>query len=162
MNREEFDALREEVEGYTARLREWERHNRGGTTLGELAESGDLAEGLARLYADPDYQRRLVRHMLEDWLGDPEEEKPFGPPVGRLYNPFCVPINLVGESAEESVRETLAAGPEEVGARAGRVLTERKARTRIERLRERARLAGELADAFEGRLRDEGTIRRLK
>jgi len=162
MNREEFDALSREVIDYQARLSEWQRHGRGGTTLGEMIDSGALAEGFVRLVSDPSYEQREVRRKLKRWFGDPEQEWEYSRPGGMLYNIYDVCINLVGGSSEDYVPDPLAASPAELGARAGRVLTERKARTRIERLRETARQAGKLADDYEKRLDEERAIRPIR
>jgi hypothetical protein len=162
MNREEFDALSREVIDYQARLSEWQRHGRGGTTLGEMIDSGALAEGFVRLVSDPSFQQREVRRNLKRWLGDPEQEWEYSRERGMLYNIYNVCINLVGGASEEYVPDPLTAGPAELGARAGRVLTERKARTRIERLRETARQAGKLADDYEKRLDEERAIRPIR
>ncbi len=144
---EEFVRLRSEVKELVANLKEKDRHERGGITLGEMLDSGALAEAMVATAADPKYIRRQVRSYLESWLGDPESRVLA---EGMFTNRYSIPINALDDQ------------PEHVGTYAARAIGERKARNRIETLRASAKLCGDLASAFEARLREEGTIRRIQ
>jgi hypothetical protein len=162
ISREEFDALWEAYRAFAAQLRERDRHERGGTTLGEIAASGEFAEALVSVLSDPALIRHEVNSRLNYWLGERDgwggyrHESPFladyGSPPG---------IAMLGKTGRFG---RAFPEPHEVSARASRAerMTEVKAENRIKALEELAALCLELAEAFVERLKNEAGIRRVQ
>jgi hypothetical protein len=147
ISREEFDRLKEEYMEFATSVSEKDRHERGGTTLGELAESGELAQAVIDMANDSEYQKRRVRRKLWYLLGNPENEYA----NGSLGDYFGVAINDLDDE-----------DPVEIGIFAARHYKERKFQNRLKSLRDYADLCKTLADVFEDRLNEETKIRRIQ
>jgi hypothetical protein len=161
LSKEEFDKLFAAYSRLAERLRETDRHGRGGTTLGEIFDSDAFVEGMIAVVSDPAYKRSQVKFMLEVWLGDKREE--WSPGRGRLSDDVFMPcgIAMLGKTSRFGRVYPEAS---ELGARAARhrSMTQEIAANRIADLRELAKLCGDLAEAFEKRLEEEGGIRRVQ
>lgn len=159
ISRQEFDRLWQEFLKLAERLREKDRHDRGGTTIGEM-ESDALGEGIVSVLQDPEYIRSEVKRRLDWWLGDRED---WGGFQSHLLVDFQRPpgIGMLGKTSRygEPFPE-----PAELGTRASRAedMTEREAERCIALLIENASVCLDLAEAFEQRLQSEGGIRRVQ
>lgn len=157
---EEFERLQAAVLEFAIRLRGKDRHERGGTTLGEMYASDAFAEAWVSLLTDPEYIRREVAQNLERWLG--ERGGKYSDEGWLEREVLRVGIAKLGEAKRyEGGRQPTAV---ELGSRAARApsMTEAKAEHRTNLLRENAKLCLDLADAFEERLQNEGGIRRVQ
>jgi len=70
ISREEFYRLDEELTEYAIELREKDRHERGGTSLGQMAEDGSLADGMIAYLFSEEYIREEVPRILRRHLGE--------------------------------------------------------------------------------------------
>ena len=152
ISREEFNRLKEEFNGYATELWEKDRHQRGGTTMGEMMEDGSFAKALITVLQDPEYIRRDVRHKLEYLMGDAEEKREYS---GSLNNYCSIGINALDN--EHRLQD-----PAQIGVFAARNYKEKKAQNRLKSLRDFADLCGTLAATFEHRLNEESKIRRIQ
>jgi hypothetical protein len=164
ISREEFDQLFVELQEYSKELAEHDRHERGGTTIGEMfSGESPVGEGFAdawvSIFRDPEYLKEHVNRYLDWWCGERggwhqnegnflKSLRPPGIALLGLKDRFGNPVQT----------------PEEIGMRASRAksMTHRKAEHRIPELYEIAKLLIDLADVFEQRLEDEAGIRRVK
>ncbi len=157
IDKKEFAQLREEVFDLQLKLKEKDRHERGGTTIREAIDSGAFAEGFIALMKDPEYIRKEVRDRLEMLFGDGES---YGL-EGSFSNIYRVAINSVDHPDFE--RDLNSPGdPEYLGTYAARHYGKRKAANRVATLRKLANLCGRLADAFEERQQRESVLRRVQ
>ncbi len=158
ISREEFERLQGALVELAKKLREKDRHERGGTTVGEMG--GGLGEAMMAVLQDPEYIRGNVAMHLAWWLGD--REKSYSS-EGQLKRDYTSPPGIVMLGTQGRFGYAFM-GPEEVAERAlrRRELTDRKAEHRINSLRENAKLCLDLADAFKERLQNEGGIRRVQ
>lgn len=163
ISREDFDALWQAYLVFARQLREKDRHERGGTTLGEAAESGSLGDALVAVFGDPAYITMQVNDHLYWWLG---ERDVWGARRSPFFAEFHHPpgIAVLGKVGKHCRPGEQFPDPEEVGLRAARApsMTESKATHRIAGLEELAALCLDLAAAFEARLENEGGIRRVQ
>lgn len=153
ISREEFDRLQEAYLELAVRLREGDRHARGGTTIRESVQNGTFVDALIELLNDPEHIRREVARRAELWLGERG---------GKYSSEGWLARGVLG-TGKVGDYET-SPTPTELGTRAARAqsMTERKAGRCVDSLRESAKLCFDLAHAFEARLQAEGGIRRVQ
>lgn len=160
VSREEFQELWEAYQDLAKDLSEKDRHQRGGTTMGEIFNSPGVAEAWISVLSDPAYIRYHVAFMLEVWLGNRDE---WGVQTAKLASDLRSPPGIAA-LGKGSPKWSVYADPVQLGRRAARhrSMTAEKARNRIADLEDAAQLCGSLAEAFEQRLADEAGLRRLK
>lgn len=160
ISREEFDALWEAYLDFALRLQEKDRHERGGTTLGELWDSEEFGEAFISVLRDPAYISHQVAGHLRWWLG---ERDAWGAKESELVRNYGYPPGIIMLGREDTYGQPLPT-PQEVARRAARAksMGTLKGENRVRELTELATLCLDLADAFEGRLEAEGGIRRIK
>jgi hypothetical protein len=158
IDRKEFDKLRAQYLEFAKSLRERDRHARGGTTLGEMMESGDFDASMQELARDPEYIKDMVATRLKIYLG---EHEGWAPSSGELRREvfFGGGIAMLGKTNQDG---RPFPHPAELGLRAARSIGRRKATNLINHLRENAALCNALADAFEHRVDSESGIRRVQ
>jgi hypothetical protein len=142
LSREDFDRLREALAAFSGELAEKDRHERGGTTLGELAErtEGGLFDGVSAVFKDPRHIRDQVHSRLQRWCGEQDRWR------GALVSPY----SLRGPGICALGTEGLP-GPEELGRRAAasETLTPKKVENRVRTFNELALLCLDVAVALE-------------
>jgi|SRR5215217_508623 len=161
LEREEYDRINEETLGWAKRMNDSVRHQRGGTTLGEIFDgpAPELTEEQQREQAERwrrfvDYwARQHMEHVLGKKRADGFEEGTWvrGWSPSGMLDPTHV--GLENHNPERV--------PERVASLAASEISKKKLKNRIARFREVARLCGRLADLLEDRQREESSIRRI-
>jgi hypothetical protein len=159
MNREEWDTFFEAFVKFADSLANKDRHERGGTTLGERLESGSAGEAWLAVLRDPAQIRKEIALRLAIWLGDRSD---IGlSEEGNLNRDWPVGIAKLGKANPYGSPHP---DPHETATRSARhsSMTEEKSSKIIAELRELEKLVSDIASEFEKRLQEESEIRRIQ
>jgi hypothetical protein len=169
VNIEEYRKIKDEVNELASKIHEYERHERGGTTLGEILDKisdRDIPEPSPEEAARQEAARRLslrkeARRKLQYMLGDAEDAM-----VGHWYYGG----HLIGGACSLSWyldphrrdHPDSDHDPAQTAAMAASVMGTRALKNRVAKFKEVASLLEQMADGMEERLKEEATIRRIR